>query len=252
MGAARSRQFFAPAIGLALLSAAPGCYPDQCQNGQRKCASSTTPAVCGMDDNVGLFASGQSLQWASMQPCSEGTYCVEAEGQVFCSPVSSAIPECAADGVACWENQIIQCLGGYPEGDVPNDGPPCLADAGATCVVTPDRSCGFCLQPDASATTDPTCGSNPSTCIGAAVFSCACGFRISELTDCGDAGVCVPGVNVCTLSNTPDPRCCPGCPADYDSYCEGGVFVQCAGEYRTRVSACEACSPMGYTCQRSP
>jgi hypothetical protein len=104
---------------------------NQCPGqGQTKC-DGAQQLWCTECDSDTLFG-GQYLCWVPFRPLScTPDYCVEAEGYAYCSGTSAPVPECARDGVACWEGSPVQCIGGFP---IVSAFPACDVDAGETCV----------------------------------------------------------------------------------------------------------------------
>jgi len=253
----RARALARTIVSVPALASILGCGENQCPTqGQMRCQG-TQLQWCAEYDSETI--DGTYLAWEPFRPLPCSDYCVEADGQAFCSPTPNPIPECAHDGYGCWENAVVECQGGYPQEETA----PC--DAG-TCTID-DSGCGYCLPPGIVAVPDPVCATPPydtcpatdecnTTCVGNTVFQCNCGLRLAEATVCGDAGVCVSaaGSSACALSTVPDPQCtATNIPHGSDlppegqlgttwqPYCEQGRLVECFGEFQWQVSPCEDC-----------
>jgi hypothetical protein len=101
-----------------------------------------------------------------------------------CIASTQPIPECAQDGITCWNGDLTYCLNGYPL-------PTTACSDGTQCTLVPGCQ-ALCLSP--SATTDPRCPAAPGLsndfCADNVAYHCACGYLIGTEA-CPDAAPCV-------------------------------------------------------------
>jgi hypothetical protein len=230
-------------------AAVPGCNQGSCS-----AAGATRCGAMGNDiETCEWNVEGNALTWQSSESCGTG-FCVRSQtlAKVFCAATPTPVAACSSDGPACSQNTPIQCESGFATAA----NSPCGA---WTCTVTDDRSCSFCLPPDAAAVPDGVCasggGTAPTTCANNVVYDCTCGLRLNPITDCADTGACETfgGTSFCALSDAGDPLCQSTsiphgihpqlAPAGNGSaqYCEDGMLVACVGDYPVKEAPCARC-----------
>jgi hypothetical protein len=133
-------------------------------------------------------ALGTDLTGAPLYSCLAYDWVDEANCSVACNatanPTSGCIasvqpiPECAQDGITCWNGNLTVCLNGYPLPTTP-------CSDGTQCTLVPGCQ-ALCLSP--SATVDPRCPAEPGLssdfCDSNTAYHCACGYLIGTQT-CG-------------------------------------------------------------------
>ncbi len=145
-----------------------------------------TPAYCTCTQNgpqVGVDLVGGPLytclsyDWVEDAACS-----VACDATVNtssgCIASTQPIPECAEDGITCWNGNRTFCQNGYPLPTTP------CAD-GTQCTLVPGCQ-ALCLSP--SATVDPRCPAAPGLdndfCDSNTAYHCSCGY-LTATTTCG-------------------------------------------------------------------
>jgi hypothetical protein len=97
-----------------------------------------------------------------------------------CIASTTPVPECAQDGITCWNGNLTFCQNGYP---LPTT--PCAA--GTACTLVPGCQ-ALCLG--AQQTTDPRCPALPGLsndfCADNTAYHCACGYLLGTEV-CGAA-----------------------------------------------------------------
>jgi hypothetical protein len=109
-----------------------------------------------------------------------------------CLASKQPVPECAHDGLACWNGNQTFCLKGYPLPTTP-------CPTGTQC--TPVAGCGaLCLSDSAS--TDPRCPALPGLsndfCTDNTAYHCSCGYLTGSQ-------VCGSGSHACVTVLSSDP-----------------------------------------------
>jgi hypothetical protein len=169
-------------------STLPACDPStdnlRCDgNTVAYCACTKNGPQEGYDLTGAPLFSCLSYNWVDGTVCSIACDTTIAPS-TGCIASTQPIPECAQDGITCWNGNLTYCENGYPLPTTP------CAD-GTQCTLVPGCQ-ALCLSP--SATTDPRCPDAPGLsndfCADNVAYHCACGYLIGTM-NCSDAAPCV-------------------------------------------------------------
>lgn len=163
----------------AALSSAIGCSPQECSEGETRCASSKYAEVCSA--HWSEISSSNSYEWGWRAECSEGTACVMVDGSgATCVGGGEKDPSCAQTAHYCDGDALVSCAQGYSVNRAACgsavgsfNSTHCIpsASAGATCIPPSSQ-----VDPICGGTSDPHCdGSTLVDCVeGYAVFRANC------------------------------------------------------------------------------
>jgi hypothetical protein len=128
----------------------------------------------GMDLTGGPIYACDAYSWVKGAVCDVACD-TTVNPSTGCIASETPVPECADDGMTCWNGNLTWCTDGYPSSTTPcADGTECTFVQGCQAL---------CLA--SSATLDPRCPATPGVdttdfCADDTAYHCACGYLIGS------------------------------------------------------------------------
>jgi hypothetical protein len=148
------------------------------------CLCTENGSPIGIDLTGATIYSCLSYNWVDDSTACSVACDATANPSTGCIASTQPIPECAQDGITCWNGNLTFCLNGYPLPTTP-------CPDGTQCTLVPGCQ-ALCLGP--TETTDPRCPALPGLsndfCADNVAYHCACGYLIGTQA-CTAAASCV-------------------------------------------------------------